>query len=88
MIRFMYVVSTGRYSSEWHWFQLHGNLHVHVTYVTLYLDRNTDYMAFGLSGSSRGINMIGSDVVVCDSRENQGARAVDYQINSYSQVRK
>jgi len=50
------------------------------------IDRNTDYMAFGLSGSDSGISMGGSDVVVTDFTESGGARAVDYFITAYASV--
>lgn len=52
------------------------------------LDRNTDYMAFGLSGNENGIGMINADVVVTDFTEANGEpRAVDYYITAYAQVR-
>lgn len=50
------------------------------------IDRNTDYMAFGFSGSLTTYRMMGADIVVCDFKENHRARAIDYYINGYSQV--
>ncbi|XP_067933767.1 protein Skeletor, isoforms B/C-like isoform X1 [Watersipora subatra] len=49
------------------------------------IDRSTDYMAFGLSGSTERPMMIGSDVVVVDYREGMEPRAIDYYIEGYSQ---
>lgn len=46
-----------------------------------------EYLAFGISGSSSATLMIGSDVAVVwfDPSDSQ-PRAVDYQLNDYSQV--
>ena len=44
-------------------------------YFACITDRNTDYMAFGLSGSDSGILMVGSDVVVTDFKDGGDPRA-------------
>lgn len=54
--------------------------------ICLVTDRSTDYMSFGLSGSTSSYSMIGSDVVVVDWVEGRQPNAVDYHINQYAQV--
>ncbi|KAF6018950.1 hypothetical protein EB796_022771 [Bugula neritina] len=49
------------------------------------IDRNKDYMAFGLSGSETATAMINADVVVADFRDNDMPRAIDYHLTSYAQ---
>ncbi|XP_067928652.1 protein Skeletor, isoforms B/C-like [Watersipora subatra] len=49
------------------------------------IDRETDYMAFGLSGNEESFAMIGSDVTVVDYKTNESPRAIDYHITAYSQ---
>ncbi|XP_067928629.1 protein Skeletor, isoforms B/C-like [Watersipora subatra] len=49
------------------------------------INRNEDYMAFGLSGSTTRPQMNDADVVVADYREGSTPRAVDYFITSKAQ---
>ena len=50
-------------------------------------DRETEYMAFGLSGSDTQFAMVGADVVVADFLSGGEPRAVDYYLSAYAQVR-
>ena len=50
-------------------------------------DRETEYMAFGLSGSDTQFAMVGADIVVADFLSGGEPRAVDYYLSAYAQVR-
>ena len=56
-------------------------------FVFVYTDRETEYMAFGLSGSDTQSAMVGADVVVADFLSGGEPRAVDYYLSAYAQVR-
>ena len=53
-------------------------------YISI-IEKSTDYMAFGLSGSDTSFSMVNADVVVADWVETD-PRAVDYFITSRAQV--
>ena len=52
----------------------------------LFSDRDSDYMAFGLSGSDTIYQMLDADVVVTDYKSDRPGRAVDYFLTSFAQV--
>ncbi|XP_013385801.1 protein Skeletor, isoforms B/C [Lingula anatina] len=61
---------------------------VNVSHITLELTgiiADEDYMAFGLSGSDTGTQMIGADVTVAWYDSQTGPRAVDYYMSAKSQ---
>ncbi|XP_006815462.1 protein Skeletor, isoforms B/C-like [Saccoglossus kowalevskii] len=71
---------------------LNDNFHVSWTlegsYIQIQLSGRVDrgeYLAFGLSGSDVGTVMIGSDVTVAWTDENNDAFAVDYSLTAYGQ---
>ena len=56
-------------------------------FVFVSTDRETEYMAFGLSGSDTQFAMVGADVVVADFLSGGEPRAVDYYLSAYAQGR-
>ena len=58
-----------------------------ISVLFLSTDRETEYMAFGLSGSDTQFAMVGADVVVADFLSGGEPRAVDYYLSAYAQVR-
>ena len=57
------------------------------SYMTIvHLYRDNTWLGFGLSGSTSGTQMIGSDVSIVWVDDEDGAQAVDYHLSAYTPV--